>query len=87
MTDTINLLQDIIKKAKAKGADGADAVHVDGTSLSLTYRLGEVEQLERSEGGELGLRVLVGKRQAIVSSSDTSAQSIDEMVERAVAMA
>ncbi|MDH5772972.1 MAG: metallopeptidase TldD-related protein, partial [Rhodospirillaceae bacterium] len=87
MTDTINLLQDIIKKAKAKGADGADAVHVDGTSLSLTYRLGEVEQLERSEGGELGLRVLVGKRQAIVSSSDMSTQSIDEMVERAVAMA
>ncbi|MDH5189242.1 MAG: TldD/PmbA family protein [Rhodospirillaceae bacterium] len=87
MTDTINLLQDIIKKTKTKGADAADAVHADGTSLSLTYRLGAVEQLDRSEGGELGLRVLVGKRQAIVSTSDTSPKSLDEMIERAVAMA
>ena len=87
MSDTLNLLQDLIKKAKAKGADNADAVRVEGTSLSLTYRLGEVEQLERSEGGDLGLRVLVGKRQAIVSTSDTSKKSLDEMVARAVAMA
>ena len=87
MSDTLNLLQDLIKKAKSRGADAADAVRVEGTSLSLTYRLGEVEQLERSEGGDLGLRVLIGKRQAIVSTSDTSAKSLDEMVERAVAMA
>ncbi len=87
MRDTLNLLQDLIKKAKAKGADNADAVRVEGTSLSLTYRLGEVEQLERSEGGDLGLRVLVGKRQAIVSTSDTSKKSLDEMVERAISMA
>lgn len=87
MNDTLNLLQDLIKKAKSCGADAADAVKVDGTSLSLTYRLGEVEQLDRSEGGDLGLRVLVGKRQAIVSTSDTSQKSLDEMVERAIAMA
>ncbi|MCK5546448.1 MAG: TldD/PmbA family protein [Rhodospirillaceae bacterium] len=87
MSDTLNLLQDLIKKAKAKGADAADAVRVEGTSLSLTYRLGAVEQLDRSEGSDLGLRVLVGKRQAIVSTSDTSPKSLDEMVERAIAMA
>lgn len=87
MSDTLNILQDIIKKAKSAGADACDAVRVEGTSLSLTYRLGEVEQLDRSEGGDLGLRVLVGQRQAIVSTSDTSQASIDEMVTRAVAMA
>jgi len=85
--DKLNLLQDLIKSAQGQGADAADALFAEGTSLSLSWRKGEVEQLERSEGMDLGLRVFVGKSQAIVSSSDTSKRALGELVERAVAMA
>ncbi|MBF0248282.1 MAG: TldD/PmbA family protein [Alphaproteobacteria bacterium] len=91
MTDSIeaklDLLQDLIRRAQKRGADAADAVFVEGTSQSLSWRLGAVEQLERSEGQDLGLRVFVGRSQAIVSSSDTGRDALDELVERAVAMA
>jgi len=91
MTNKLDLLQDLIKNALTKGAASADAVFAEGTSLSLTWRMGEVEQLDRSEGQDLGLRVFVqkpeGLAQAIVSSSDTSKRALDELVDRAVAMA
>jgi len=87
MADVLNLLEDLIRKARAGGADAADAVLFDSASLSLSQRLGKPEKLERSESGDLGLRVFVGRRQAIVSSTDRSARALDELVERAVAMA
>ena len=85
--DLLNLLSDLIASAKKAGADAADAIVADGTSVSVSYRLGKLEQLERSEGGDIGLRVLIGKRQAIVSSADRSTLALKELVERAVAMA
>jgi len=85
--EILGLLDGLLGKALSAGADAADAVFVDGVSLSLAYRLGEQEHLSRSEGANLGLRVLIGRRQAIVSSSDTSPDALGELVERAVAMA
>jgi PmbA protein len=85
--EILNLLADLIAKARAAGADAADAVLFDSASVSLSQRLGATEKLERSESGDLGLRVFIGKRQAIVSSSDRSAKALGELVERAVAMA
>ncbi|WP_374443401.1 TldD/PmbA family protein [Stella sp.] len=84
---TLDLLSDLIARARRAGADAADAVHVEGTSIAHAQRLGETEKLERSEGQDLGLRVLVGRRQAVVSSSDLGRRALDELVERAVAMA
>lgn len=83
----LDLLGALIGKAETAGADAADAVFVEGVSLSLAYRLGKQEHLERSEGADIGLRVFVGRRQAIVSSSDTSEDALRELVERALAMA
>jgi PmbA protein len=85
--NALNLLHDLVAKAKKAGADAADAVAIAGTSLSHARRLGKTEKLERSEHQDLGLRVLVGKQQAIVSSSDRAPATLDELVERAVAMA
>ena len=85
--EVLNLLDDLIRKAKGAGADAADAVLFDSASLSLSQRFGKTEKLERSESGDLGLRVFIGKRQAIVSSTDRSPKALDELVERAVAMA
>src|SRR5947209_4305881 len=83
----IDLLQDVIGRALKAGADAADAVLFEGTSLSHARRLGKVEKLERSEGQDLGLRVLVGRQQAMVSSSDRSPKMLGELVERTLAMA
>jgi PmbA protein len=83
----LDFLTDLIARARRAGADAADAVFVEGWSVSHQRRLGKLEKLERSEGQDLGLRVLIGKRQAIVSSSDRSRQTIDEVVQRAIAMA
>src|SRR5580700_8101095 len=83
----IDLLQDLLGRARRAGADAADAVLFEGTSLSHARRLGKTEKLERSESQDLGLRVLVGKRQAIVSSSDRSPKMLAELVGRTLAMA
>jgi PmbA protein len=85
--NTLDLLHDLIGRARRAGADAADAVAVAGTSLSHGRRLGKTEKLERSEGHDLGLRVFIGRQQAMVSSSDRSPKALDELVERAVAMA
>src|SRR5436305_4649267 len=83
----LDLLHDLVGRALKAGADAADAVLFEGTSLSHARRLGKVEKLERSESQDLGLRVLVGKQQAIVSSSDRSPKMLAEWVERTLAMA
>ncbi len=85
--ERLTLLNDLLNKARAAGADAADAVYVEGVSMSLACRLGETEHLERAEGADLGLRVFKGKRQAIVSSSDVSPGILGDLVERAIAMA
>ncbi|OAN48078.1 modulator protein [Paramagnetospirillum marisnigri] len=83
----LDLLGDLVAKARKAGAEAADAVLIDSVSLSVGMRLGELERLERAEAGDVGLRVLMGKRQAFVSSSDRSPKALDELVERCVAMA
>jgi PmbA protein len=85
--DPLSLLDDLITKAKKAGAEAADAVHLSATGLSHAQRLGQPERLERDESQDVGLRVMIGKRQAIVSSTDLARDSLDELVERAIAMA
>ena len=77
----------LITAAKKAGADASDAVIYSGQSESVSWRLGKLEDVERSESSDLGLRVFVGKRQAIVSSSDISQSAFDPLVERAMDMA
>ena len=81
------MLDDLLTLAKKSGADAADAILIDSVSIAHAQRLGEIEKLERSEAQDLGLRVFVGKRQAVTSSTDHSEDSRRAMVERAVAMA
>ena len=85
--NALDLLADLIARARSAGADAADAVLISGTSLSVQRRLGKTEHVERSEGQDLGLRVFLGRRAAIVSSSTVAPSSFKELAERAVAMA
>ncbi|EHM00218.1 putative protein PmbA [Acetobacteraceae bacterium AT-5844] len=83
----LEMLDALVSAARAAGADAADAVLAAGTSLSVARRLGAIEHLERAEGFDLGLRVFVGQRQAIVSSTDPDRAGFAALAERAVAMA
>jgi PmbA protein len=77
----------LVTQARRAGADAADAVAVRSVSLSVEVRDGAVEESERAEGDDLGLRVLIGKRQAVASTNDLSPPATAALVERAVAMA
>ncbi|MEM1429789.1 MAG: metallopeptidase TldD-related protein [Pseudomonadota bacterium] len=81
------LTQALLDAARAAGADAAEAIAMQGTSISIDVRAGALEQAERSESTDVGLRVLLGQRQACVSSSETTASTFAEMAARAVAMA
>lgn len=83
----VDLLSDLVAKAIRAGAESADAVMARSTSLEVSYRNGEPEDLERSESQDLGLRVLIGKRQAVVSSTDLTPATLDELVSRGIDMA
>ncbi len=86
-TPLSDLTQQLLDLARRAGADQADAIAVDGTSVSIDVRAGALEHAERSEGVDVGLRVLIGQKQACVSSSDTKPDTLAQMVDRAMAMA
>jgi len=81
------LTQSLLLAAKNAGAETADAIAVSGDSQSIEVLNGKLEHAERSEGVDIGLRVLIGKRQACVSASDLRPETLQAMAERAVAMA
>lgn len=81
------LAEAMLQAARKAGADAADALVVAGTSLSVDVRGGVLELAERAESADIGLRVLIGRRQASVASSDTRPDTLAAMAERAVAMA
>ncbi len=83
----IALAERLVKAARSAGADAADAVAMRSVSQSVEVRDSAVEESERAESNDMGLRVLVGKRQAVVSTNDIKGESVTTLAERAVAMA
>jgi len=86
-SDLTDLAQRLVTAARRAGADQADALAVRSVSLSVEVRDGAVEESQRSEGDDLGLRVIVGHKQAVVSTNDLKGNGFDALAERAVAMA
>src|SRR5690348_4363500 len=82
----ITLAERLVGAARKAGADAADAVAMRSVSQSVDVRDGAVEESQRSERNDMGLRVLVGRKQAVVSTNDMKA-GIETLAERAVAMA
>ena len=87
MTELADLTHALLDAATRAGADAADAMAVRSTSVSAQALRGALEQAERAQSTEIGLRVLIGRRQSCVSASDLSPGTIEEIAERAVAMA
>ncbi|HWD27717.1 MAG TPA: metallopeptidase TldD-related protein [Rhizomicrobium sp.] len=81
------VLEGLIQGAKAAGADAADALMVESVAASVSYRLGKLEDIERAESQDMGLRVFVGQKVAFISSTDFSKDSLGQLAGRAVAMA
>ena len=86
-SDLTTLAERLVSAARRAGADQADALAVRAVSLSVEVRDGAVEESQRSEGDDLGLRVIVGRKQAVVSTNDLKGDGFDALAERAVAMA
>ncbi|MEM9499236.1 MAG: TldD/PmbA family protein [Pseudomonadota bacterium] len=88
MTDTLqDLCRALLDAARAAGADAADAMAIEGRSQLIDVRAGALEQAEHAEGTDIGLRVILGQRQACVSASDTRTETIQTLADRAVLMA
>ncbi|MEJ7935885.1 TldD/PmbA family protein [Sphingobium sp. AN558] len=79
--------QDLVSAARKAGADAADTLYHCTASTNVSVRLGELEDVERSEGEEIGLRVFVGRRSASISASDMNPATLGTLVDRAIAMA
>jgi PmbA protein len=82
-----DLAERLVAAARRAGADQADAVAVRSVSLSVDVRDGAIEESQRAEGDDVGLRVLVGRRQAAISTNDIKGDGLDALAERALAMA
>ncbi|MEO7241121.1 MAG: metallopeptidase TldD-related protein [Sphingomicrobium sp.] len=87
VNDARRMAEDLVQGAIEAGADAADALYAGSHSSSVQVRLGELEQVQRSEGEEIGLRLFLGQRSATVASSDLSRDALAALVERALAMA
>lgn len=86
-SSALDLASMLVERARHAGAEAAEVLIAESASLSVSWRLGRLEDVERSEGRDIGLRVFIGKKQATVSSTDTSQAALQPMIERAIAMA
>lgn len=87
MSDLRELAEDVLRRARAAGADAADVMAASGTHFTVTVRHGEVETLKQASTRSLGLRVFVGRRTALTKTSDVSAEALERQVRDAVDMA
>jgi PmbA protein len=85
--DLISMATDMVARARKKGADACDVIVSDGLSTEVSINNGTIEQVEQSEGREIGLRVFVGESAAIVSGSVFTSDALEKLAERAVDMA
>lgn len=79
--------QDLVGAARTAGADAADAIYACNASTNVAVRLGALEDVDRSEGEEIGLRVFIGQRSASISASAMNPATLNTLVERCIAMA
>ena len=85
--DHDDLLDQVLALARGAGADAADCLIAERTALDLTWRLGALEELERKEAREFGLRVFVGRRVATAATNRFDAATLRSLVEDTAAAA
>jgi PmbA protein len=86
-TQAATLAADLVAAAIKAGASAADAMIGVSRSSSISVRLGELEDVDRSESFEVALRVFHGLASATVSSASLDAADFPDLAARAFAMA
>jgi PmbA protein len=81
------LAQSLLAHAKKHGATHAEALYAGGRGTSVSYLNGKMDSFSVADEAALGLRVLVGRRQAVAVSGDLSPQALERLAERVCAMA
>ena len=81
------IAESLVERGIAAGATAADALYIGDRSSGVQVRLSNIDNVSRSEGEEIGLRLFVGQRSATVASSDLSDEALGTLVERCLAMA
>tara|TARA_Y100001970_G_scaffold293928_1_gene444726 strand:+ start:14914 stop:16260 length:1347 start_codon:yes stop_codon:yes gene_type:complete len=82
-----DLLKSVLTIAKKNGAESADAILIANTGINVSCRMGKPEGLEQSESLDIGLRVFIGNKQSLVSTSISSRDTLNDTVSRAISMA
>src|SRR5438445_833535 len=85
--DACRIAESLVERGTAAGATAADALYVGERSSGVQVRLGALEDVSRSEGEQIGLRLFDGQRSATVASSDLTDEALGVLVERCLAMA
>ena len=75
-----DLAQDMLTRAKQRGASEADVIVANGETLSVQVRMDAVDRLTKAREKRLGLRVFFGKRSASASTSDFSKPALEQFV-------
>ena len=83
----LDLLSDVLERARGKGATEADAFVVEDQSFSAQVRMGQVDTVKHARDQHLALRVFVGRSSAAASTSDLSRDSLGRLVDEAVTLA
>ncbi len=78
-----SLVDTALAHAKKLGATDAGVEASEGCGLSVSARLGKLENVERNRDKSLGVTVYVGKRRGNASTSDFSHQAIEQTVQAA----
>ncbi|QNT78498.1 TldD/PmbA family protein [Entomobacter blattae] len=87
MNTSLSLLADLLKTAQKEGADRADILFIQTQSVSYQIRNGKMEETESSEQNEIGLRVFLGKKSAIISTTELKPDEFPRLASQALAMA
>jgi PmbA protein len=77
------MVDDVLARARALGATDAGVEVSEGVGLSVSVRLGELENVERNRDKSLGVSVYLGQRRGNASTSDFSAAAIAQTVQAA----
>lgn len=85
--DLIDLGRSVVERARAAGADVAEASVHSGSHLSVKARMREPELVEQAGSRALGLRVMVGQRVASTFTSDLSEAGQHLLIEDALELA
>lgn len=82
-----NIIEDVLRRAKEKGASACETDVSEGYGQSVTVRCGEVETIEYNHDKGLGVTVYIGQQKGYASTTDLSPKAIEDTIDAALSIA